>query len=92
MKDLIKRILKESLTSKDIETYDEMNKFVVDKDIHNVNFFKQNFRNEFDLSLKKDWLLRLAIENDFDDLGDYIVCNHHFLLNSLLQAAEFLDV
>jgi hypothetical protein len=70
MKDLIKRILRESSTSADIKTYDEMNKFVVDKDIHNTNFFKQNFRNEFDLSLKKDWLLRLAIENDFDDLGD----------------------
>jgi hypothetical protein len=70
MKDLIRRILRESSTSTDIETYDEMNKFVVDNDIHNVNFFKENFRNEFELSMKKDWLLRLAIENDFDDLGD----------------------
>jgi hypothetical protein len=70
MKDLIRRILRESLTSTDIETYDEMNKFVVDNDIHNVKYFKQNFPNEYKLSNERDWLLKLAKENDFDDFGD----------------------
>jgi predicted GIY-YIG superfamily endonuclease len=70
MKDLIRRILREQYLSKTGIEYKEMKKFVRDKRIHNTKYFEDNFPSEYNFALKNDWLLKLATELNFDDLGD----------------------
>ena len=70
MKDLIRRILREQYLSKTGIEYKEMKKFVRDKRIHNTKYFEDNFPSEYNFALKNDWLLKLATELNFDDLGE----------------------